>query len=149
MRSEIDAKVASAIIEAAREQAERLDVRVSIAVVDSGGNLKAFLRMDGAEVAGPTLAPDKAYTALAHRTPTHELAKLAAPGGPLFGLHACAGGRYVIFGGGIPIVANGDVVGAVGVSGASVDEDVACASAGIEAADGILRRSAPSGCGVQ
>ncbi len=149
MRSEIDVEDALAIIDAAREHAARLGVLVSIAVVDAGGSLKAFLRMDGAELAGPTLATDKAYTALAHRTPTHELAKLAAPGGPLFGLHACAGGRYVIFGGGIPIVAYGDVVGAVGVSGASVDEDVACASAGIEAADGILRRSAPSGSGVQ
>ncbi len=105
-----------------------------MAVVDSGGNLKAFLRMDGAEQAGPTLAVDKAYTALAHRTPTHELANQAAPGGPLFGLHAAAGGRYVIFGGGIPVAVGGRVVGAVGVSGATVEQDVACAQAGVEAA---------------
>lgn len=89
--------------------------------------------MDGAEVAGPVLATDKAYTALAHRTPTHELARLAAPGGPLFGLHANAGGRYVIFGGGIPIESGGHVVGAVGVSGAAVEQDVQCAMAGIAA----------------
>ncbi len=132
---EIDSELAFGIIEAARSHAESLGVFVSIAVVDSGGNLKAFLRMDGAEVAGATLAPDKAYTALANRTPTHELAEQAAPGGPLFGLHANAGGRYVIFGGGIPISVAGKVVGAVGVSGAAVDQDVECASAGVAAAE--------------
>jgi len=138
MRSEIGAEDAFAMIESARRRAESLGVRVSIAVVDRGGHLKAFLRMDGAELAGPTLATDKAYTAVAHRTPTHELAELAAPGGPLFGLHTGAGGRYVIFGGGIPIVANGEVIGAVGVSGASVEEDVACAEEAVETAHGRL-----------
>lgn len=134
----IDSELALNIIEAAQQQAQTLGVFVSIAVVDSGGNLKAFLRMDGAEVAGSRLAPDKAYTALAHRTPTHELAQQAAPGGPLFGLHANADGRYVIFGGGIPISAARVVVGAVGVSGATVDQDVACAEASVAAAGQVL-----------
>ncbi|HYM50431.1 MAG TPA: heme-binding protein [Candidatus Limnocylindrales bacterium] len=129
---------AQAILTACLDEARRQGVLVSAAVVDAGGNLKAFARMDGAEVAGPTLATDKAYTALAHRTPTHELAAQAAPGGPLFGLHANGGGRYVIFGGGIPIASGGRVIGAVGVSGAAVDQDVRCAQAGIGAAARLL-----------
>lgn len=135
---DIPLEAAHAIVAAARREAVRIGVLVSIAIVDSGGNLKVFDRMDGAEVAGPTLAPDKAYTALANRTPTHELAKLAQPGGPLFGLHSCAGGRYVIFGGGIPITIQGRVLGAVGVSGAEVDQDVQCAEAGVAEAERIL-----------
>jgi uncharacterized protein GlcG (DUF336 family) len=113
-------------------EADRIGVAVSLAVVDAGGVLRAFARMDGAEIAGETLAVDKAYTALAHRTATAKLGALAQPGGELFGLQANARGRYVLFGGGLP-VADGDgvVIGAVGVSGAAVAEDVACAEAAI------------------
>jgi uncharacterized protein GlcG (DUF336 family) len=135
---DIPLDAAQRILESVKETAHGLGVGVSMAIVDSGGNLKAFSRMDGAEQAGPTLAVDKAYTALAHRTATHQLARQAAPGGPLFGLHAAAGGRYIIFGGGIPITVGGRVVGAVGVSGATVEQDVACAQAGVDAAGRLL-----------
>ncbi len=121
------------IIAAAVGRARSLGVCVSAAVVDAGGNLKAFIRMDGAEIAGPTLAVDKAYTAVAHQISTAELAVQAAPGGPLFGLHAAAGGRFVIFGGGLPILVDGGVCGGIGVSGAAVEQDVACAEAGLQA----------------
>jgi uncharacterized protein GlcG (DUF336 family) len=96
-------------------------------VVDSGGHLLAFGRMDGAEIAGPTLAVDKAFTAVAHSTSTQELGKLATPGGELFGFQANGAGRYVIFGGGIPLVGTDIILGGVGVSGSSVANDVACA----------------------
>ena len=90
--------------------------------------------MDGAEIAGPSLAAEKAYTAVATRCATHELAAVAQPGQPLFGLHNAAGGHLVILGGGVPVVVDGEVVGAVGVSGANeVDHDVACAEAGAAA----------------
>lgn len=125
----------AAIIAAAVDRARSLGVRVSVAVVDAGGNLKAFVRMDGAEIAGPALAVDKAYTAVANQISTAELAVLAAPGGPLFGLHATAGGRFVIFGGGVPIIVDGAVVGGIGVSGAAVDQDVACAEAALDVAE--------------
>lgn len=125
------------IVDAAVVCARSLDVRISVAVVDDGGNLKAFLRMDGAEIAGPALAVDKAYTAVANQITTAELAVQAAPGGPLFGLHAAAGGRFVIFGGGVPIIVDNDVVGGIGVSGAAVDQDIACASAALEAYSAI------------
>ncbi len=119
------------MVAAVHEEAGRRSVRVSAAVVDAGGNLVAFGRMDGAEIAGPTLAVDKAYTAVSNSIATSELAVLAAPGGELFGLHANGNGRFVIFGGGIPVTEHGAIVGAVGVSGASVDDDVACAQAGV------------------
>jgi uncharacterized protein GlcG (DUF336 family) len=111
-------------------EAERLGVTVSVAVVDAGGVLRAFARMDGAEIAGEVLAVDKAYTAVAHRTSTAELGALAQPGGELFGLQANGLGRYVMFGGGLPVTdGGGNVIGAVGVSGAAVNQDVACAEA--------------------
>lgn len=121
-----------AIVTAAIEKANALGAHVSAAVVDAGGNLVAFARMDGAEIAGPILAVDKAYTSVSNRIATHELATLAGPGGPLFGIHANGGGRFVIFGGGIPLEdAAGTVIGAIGVSGGAVEEDVAVASAGV------------------
>jgi uncharacterized protein GlcG (DUF336 family) len=127
----VDLPTATRIVAAAHAEAARRSVLVSAAVVDSGGNLVAFGRMDGAEIAGPALAVDKAYTAVANRIATSELAALAAPGGELFGLHANGGGRFVIFGGGVPVLVDGAVVGGVGVSGASAADDEACALAGL------------------
>lgn len=128
----VDLTAALRMIAAAHAEAERRSIVVSAAVVDAGGNLVAFGRMDGAEIAGPVLAVDKAYTAVANRIATSELATLAAPGGELFGLHANGGGRFVIFGGGVPVTVEGTVVGGVGVSGASAADDEACAVAALE-----------------
>lgn len=119
---------AIALVHAAHDEAARRQIAVSAAVVDAGGHLIAFGRMNGAEIAGPTLATDKAFTAVAHSTSTAELAVLAAPGGELFGLQANGGGRYVIFGGGIPIRSGGAIVGGVGVSGSTSENDIACAA---------------------
>ncbi|BDX31273.1 PduO protein [Mycobacterium antarcticum] len=129
----LDLATAHRIIAAAHAEAVERSILVSAGVVDSGGHLIAFGRMDGAEIAGPVLAIDKAYTAVANSISTAELAVLAAPGGELFGLHANAGGRFVIFGGGVPITSEGRIVGAVGVSGASAEDDAACAEAGVRA----------------
>jgi uncharacterized protein GlcG (DUF336 family) len=131
----VDLASALKMIAAAHVEAARRSILVSAAVVDAGGHLVAFGRMDGAEIAGPVLAVDKAYTAVANRVATSELATLAAPGGELFGLHANGGGRFVIFGGGVPIFIEGSVVGGVGVSGASTAEDEACALAAVAALD--------------
>ena len=91
-------ELALRMCEAAVKQAGREGALISVAVVDAGGHLVAFQRMDGAEIAGPVLAPGKAYTAVAHRMSTADLAPLVVPGGELYGL---AGDRYVCFGGGI------------------------------------------------
>ncbi|MEV7011519.1 heme-binding protein [Streptosporangium sp. NPDC051022] len=115
--------------EAAVKQAAREGALVSVAVVDAGGHLVAFQRMDDAEISGPSLASGKAYTSVARRMSTADLAPLVAPGGDLYGL---AGDRYVCFGGGIPLLEPGEsrrVAGAVGVSGGTVAQDVACAEA--------------------
>lgn len=125
----IGLEAAQRAVTAGVQLAGSLNIRVSLAVVDAGGVLKAFARMDGAEIAGEALAVDKAYTAVAHRTATAELAPLAEPGGELFGLHAAGRGRYVLFGGGLPVVLDGVVVGGLGVSGGSAEQDVQCAEA--------------------
>ena len=135
MAVEVPQAVARRVIDAAGEEAVRQGISVSVAVVDDGGNLKAFVRMDGAELAGIDLARDKAYTSVANSIATHDLAPLAQPGGDLFGIHANAGGRYVIFGGGVPLRRDGRIVGAVGVSGGTSDQDVTCAMAGVAAWD--------------
>ena len=131
----VDLETALRMIGAAHAEATRRSVLVSAAVVDAGGHLIAFGRMDGAEIAGPLLAVDKAYTATANSTSTAELAVLAAPGGELFGLQANGNGRFVIFGGGVPISVDGTVVGGVGVSGAAVADDCACADVAVAAFD--------------
>ena len=131
-RTEVDLDLARRIVAAAVASASAQGALVSAAVVDAGGHLVAFERMDGAEIAGPVLAPDKAYTAVAHRAPTHELAPLVAPGGPLVGMSSAAGGRFVCFAGGLPLWSQGRVVGGVGVSGGTADEDLAAAQAGAD-----------------
>jgi Uncharacterized protein, possibly involved in utilization of glycolate and propanediol len=128
--------LATLMTEAAVARAAQLGALVSAATVDAGGHLVHFQRMDRAEIAGPTLAVDKAYTAVAHRAATADLTALAAPGGPLAGLQANGGGRYVIFGGGLPCWSGdprdgGVVVGGIGVSGGTTEQDVACAEAGL------------------
>ncbi|CAA9366919.1 MAG: hypothetical protein AVDCRST_MAG34-3050 [uncultured Nocardioidaceae bacterium] len=123
--------VAARMTRAALDRAEELGALVSSAVVDQGGHLVHFQRMDRAEIAGPTLAVDKAFTAVAHRIDTAELGPLAAPGGPLWGLQANGAGRYVVFAGGLPCWHDDVVVGGIGVSGGSAEEDAECAAAAL------------------
>jgi uncharacterized protein GlcG (DUF336 family) len=122
--------LARRMCEAACQHATSLGVAVSVAVVDAGGHLVSFDRMDTAEIAGPHLAVDKAATAVAHRCPSGDLAAEALPTGTLAGLGSSGGGRYVVFAGGLPLWSpDGRVVGGVGVSGASADQDLDCATA--------------------
>jgi uncharacterized protein GlcG (DUF336 family) len=118
------------VIASARQQAEAIDVAMNIAVVDEGNNLLAFERMDGAWLGSIDIAQGKAYTARAFDMPTKALAPLCQSGEPLFGLHASNGGRLIIFAGGIPLERDGEVVGAIGVSGGSVEQDQLVAEAG-------------------
>jgi uncharacterized protein GlcG (DUF336 family) len=130
-RTEIDLELACAMVAAALSEATVSGALVSAAVVDAGGHLIAFERMDGAEIAGPVLAPDKAFTAVAHRVATHELAPLVGPGGPLVGMNTAAGGRFVCFAGGLPLWSDDRVVGGIGVSGGTADQDLAAATAAL------------------
>jgi uncharacterized protein GlcG (DUF336 family) len=131
-RFEIDLQLAQRMCEAAVERATDDGALVSVAVVDAGGHLISFARMDGAEIAGPVLAPDKAHTAVAHRIGTHELTELVAPGGDLAGMSSADHGRYVAFAGGLPLWDGDRVVGGVGVSGGSGPQDLSAARAGAD-----------------
>jgi uncharacterized protein GlcG (DUF336 family) len=135
----ITLELAARMSQAALDRAGVIGALVSAAVVDLGGHLVHFQRMDTAEIAGPTLAVDKAFTAVAHRIETAELAALTQPGADLWGLQATGGGRYVVFGGGIPCWSDGVVVGAVGVSGGTAAEDVECARAAVAVFESFLR----------
>jgi uncharacterized protein GlcG (DUF336 family) len=122
-----------AILEAARAKAEQIGVPMNIAIVDEGGNLVTFAHMDDAWLGSIDIAQNKAYTARAFDMPTKDLAPLAQPGAPLYGIEASNHGRLIVFAGGIPLVADGRVMGAIGVSGGSVEQDQEVAEAGVAA----------------
>jgi uncharacterized protein GlcG (DUF336 family) len=124
---------ARAIVAAVQAEARALRVAMSCAVVDAGDQLVAFERMDAADLVGITLARDKAYTALVNRMPTGDLAPITQPGSEFFGYHTVAGGRTIIFAGGMPLERNGVLVGAVGVSGGDSAQDQQAVEAGVRA----------------
>ncbi len=129
------------LITAAEHKARELKVPSNIAVVDAGGSLLAFVRMDGAWLGSIDIAIHKAFTARAFDMTTAELAKMAQPGKPLFGIHATNHERIVIFGGGVPIMQGETVIGAIGSSGGTVDQDVEIAEAGVEAFTGEPKKA--------
>lgn len=124
---------ARAILDAALARARGIGVDMDIAVVDGGGHLLAFARMDRAKITSIDIAINKAFTAAGTRMPTHLYAAVAGPGGPAFGIHASNGGRFTIFGGGVPILRGGECLGAVGCSSGTPDQDREVAEAGIAA----------------
>jgi len=121
------------IIVAAEKKAAELGQPMNIAVADSGGNLVAHVRMDGAWLGSIDIAINKAFTARAFDISTQDLAKNSQPGGQFFGIHASNHGRVMIFAGGVPVKRAGKVVGAVGVSGGTGEQDQAVAEAGAKA----------------
>ena len=104
-----------------------------MAVVDAGGHLMAFLRQDGALIGSVDLAINKAATARIFDKRTSDLATLAQSGKPLFGIQESNEGKVVIFGGGVPVVLDGTIVGAVGASAGTVEQDISVAEAAIAA----------------
>ena len=121
------------MIAAAQGEARSLRVAMSVAIVDAGAQLVAFERMDGADLVGIGLAQDKAWTALVNRMPTGELAPLVQPGAEFYGYDSVAGGRMIVFAGGMPLERNGVLSGAVGVSGGSAAEDQRAVEAAVRA----------------
>jgi uncharacterized protein GlcG (DUF336 family) len=124
---------AKTVLSAAEEKALELGVAMNIAVVDAGNNLTAFVRQDGAWLGSIEIAKDKAFTARAFDTSTAELAELAQPGGSLYGIAVSNDGRVIVFPGGIPLIHEDEIIGAIGVSGGEVDQDHAVAEAGVAA----------------
>jgi uncharacterized protein GlcG (DUF336 family) len=119
-------------IEAGLAKADEIGQPMNIAVVDAGGHLLAFARQDGAIRASIDISQRKARTSILMNLPTGDLLPLVQPGQELYGLEQLSGGM-VAFGGGIPVHRNGELVGAVGVSAGSVDQDTQVAQAAVDA----------------
>ncbi len=131
--NDITVEQAFAIVKAAYEKAVAMDLKMNIAVVDAGANLKAFVRMDGAWLGSIDIAVKKAKTARFFDMPTGELGKLSQPGGSLYQIEVSNSG-LITFPGGVPLKnKDGDVIGAIGVSGDVVENDHAVAEAGVAA----------------
>ena len=125
-------KAAQKVIDAAIAKAIEIGKPMNIAVVDDGGHLVAFVRMDGAIKASIDISIRKARTSIMMNLPTSALTAVSQPGAELYGLEQTSGG-LVIFGGGLLLESDGVVIGAVGVSAGSVEQDVSVAEAGVAA----------------
>ncbi len=121
------------VIAAAEKKAQEMKQPMNIAVVDEGGNLVSHVRMDGAWIGSIDISINKAYTARAFDISTKELAANSQPGDQFFGIHVSNRGRIMIFAGGIPLKRAGEIVGAIGVSGGSGEQDQTVAEAGAAA----------------
>ncbi len=127
---------AQAAVQAAHQKALAMGVKMNIAVVDAGANLVAFARMDDAWLGSLDISIKKAKTARFFDMPTGAIGGLSQPGGPLFGIEHSNGG-LITFPGGLPINdGSGKIIGAIGVSGSTVDDDHAVAEAGVRAIEG-------------
>ena len=128
--ADISLKQAEAVVDAALKKSNDMGVKMDIAVVDAGANLKAFARMDGAWLGSIDIAQKKARTARWFDMPTGVIGSLSQPGGSLYNIEHSNGG-LITFPGGLPLKNTaGDVIGAIGVSGSSVEDDHAVAEAG-------------------
>ena len=131
--SDITLKQARAAVVAALKKSDEIGVKMDICVVDAGANLKAFARMDDAWIGSIDISIKKARTARFFNMATGEMGKLSQPGGPLYNIEHSNGG-LISFPGGVPIKNQaGDVIGAIGVSGSTVEDDHAVAEAGAAA----------------
>ena len=118
------------LAEKVEQKAREMGVNAVVAVSDEGGNLILLECMDNSYIASKDIAINKAYTVVALKMPTSKLAVLAAPGGSLYGIQHTNGGRIVIFGGGDPLELRGKIVGGLGVSGGSAEQDTALSAYG-------------------
>jgi uncharacterized protein GlcG (DUF336 family) len=121
--------IAKKMVETAEKKAMELKVPMVIAVVDESGILMLLERMEGAPIISVDVAKNKAYTAAVVRRATHTLSEIVQPGKPAFGFHTMP--RIAVFGGGFPVEVDGKVVGGIGVSGGSGQEDMECARAAL------------------
>lgn len=121
------------VIAAAEKKAAEIGQPMNIAIVDEGGNLVTHVRMDGAWIGSIDISINKAYTARAFDLATKDLAIQAQPGKQFYGIQQSNHGRIMIFAGGIPLARGGKIIGAIGVSGGSGEQDHSVAAAGAAA----------------
>lgn len=136
----ISLKMAKVLLEASEKKAKEMGLSENIAIVDEGGNLKGFLRMDNTKFGGIEIAIDKAWTSVAMQMPTSNLAEAAQPGGPSYGINTTNEGRIVVLGGGVPLVYNQKIIGGIGVSGATSAQDIEVANAAVSVFEAMVQR---------
>jgi len=124
-RRQLSLELALALLARVREEAEARDLSLAAAVVDPGGDVLATQRMDGAALGAMQLAVGKAFTAVSWATPSGAFAKSTQPGGEDWGWNT-TDARIVVYPGGIPLLVDGELVGAVGASGGTAAEDEEC-----------------------
>lgn len=129
----LDIADARSLIAGARAKADEIGVPMCIAITDESGGLIAFERMDGGKITSITIAIDKAFTAGGAKKATHEYGAASQPGAPAYGIGSAIGGRLMVVGGGLPVLVDGAVVGAIGVSSGTPAQDMQVAQAGIDA----------------
>lgn len=123
---------AAVLIEGAARKAREIGVPMCIAVTDESGHLIKFDRMDGGKVSSIAIAIDKAFTGAVARRGTHVYNQLCVPGNGTFGIHVTNGGHFSIIGGGLPVFVNGEIVGGIGISSGTAEQDLICAEAAVE-----------------
>lgn len=133
--------LAKMLLEAAEKKAKEMGLAEDIAIVDDGANLVAFHRMDHARIGGIDIAQNKAWTSVALQMPTSNLTITAQPGQPSFGINTTNQGRVVILGGGIPLKAGDVIIGGIGVSGGTSEQDIQVAEAAVQAFERWMQRS--------
>ena len=133
LHPEVSLPTAQAMVTAATAHAATLGLAVSVVVTDRSGEVVAAARMDGAPLGSLRLAGDKAYTAAVWRMPSGDLRLSSQPGGDDWGITSTADGRIVVYDGGLPILVGDDLAGAIGVSGGTGEQDLACARAAVDA----------------
>ena len=138
----LDIDEAQILIEGAAAKAREIGIPMCIAVTDESGHLIKFDRMNGGKVSSISIAIDKASTGAVARKGTHEYNQLCVPGSQTFGIHITNGGHFSIIGGGLPVFIDGEIVGGVGVSSGTAEQDRACAEAAIRHFYGVSGKKA-------
>jgi uncharacterized protein GlcG (DUF336 family) len=128
----LDTGEAQILIEGAVAKAREIGVAMCIAVTDESGHLIRFERMNGGKVSSISIAIDKAATGAIARHGTHVYNQLCVPGSPTFGIHITNNGHFSIIGGGLPVFIDGEIVGGIGVSSGTAEQDLVCAEAAIQ-----------------
>ncbi len=136
--SNMNLETAKYIIDKVEKKAEEMGVRAVVAIAEAGGNIIAVESMDDAYFASYDIATNKAYTCVALKMSTKKLSTLSLPGQSLYGIQFTNQGRIVIFGGGDPLLSQGRVIGAVGVSGGSEEQDTALSAYAKEVFEEII-----------
>ena len=127
----LEIEEAQILIDGAAAKAREITVPMCIAVCDESGHLIRFDRMDGGKVSSISIAIDKAFTGAVARRGTHVYNQLCVPGNQTFGIHITNEGHFSVIGGGLPVFVDGEIVGGIGLSSGTAEQDLVCAEAAV------------------